>query len=484
METLSLLRRAVKGSFWILMLRVLQQLLFLCRLVVIARFLTPHDLGIVGIALLVMSALDTFSQFGFDAALVQKKGDVEAFLDTAWTMLAARGMVLYVLLWSAAPFAAAAFHVKESVWLIRLAGLSLVIRSFTHVGIVYFQKTLSFSKQFTYQIVGTGAEFLGTVACILCLRNAWAIVAGLLLGDAVRLIASYRMCPRPLRFSWNWDRAKELIYFGRWVLGSGALVFLTLQMDSICVGKYLGASLLGYYQLANRISNTPATEITHVISQIAFPLYARLQDNAEQLRSVYIRVMQIVAFLSFLLAGSIIALSPYFVRIFFGEKWLPAIPVIQILAVAGLLRSIAAIPGRLFYAVGKPHLDTHIQIVRFVVMAACLYPLTVRWGIVGSAYAVLASILVSTVIFCAVTMKIVRRSGAPLFRAVVLMTIATTVMVFFYTQVPLSAHAFGGFFMAALSGIAVYAAVAYVLDKSLKVHLYPALKQCLIALRV
>ena len=124
------------------------------------------------------------------------------------------------------------------------------------------------------------------------------------------------------------------------------------------MGKLLGVTALGFYQLAYRISNMPATEITHVISRVTFPAYSKLQDDIPKLREAYLKVLQITAFLSFPIAGLIFVLAPDFTKIFLGEKWMPMVPAMQVLVFAGLSRAIAATAGYIFYAVGKPKIDT------------------------------------------------------------------------------------------------------------------------------
>ena len=83
-ETLS--QRVVRGGLWVFGLRIVGRVFGLVRTIVLARLLAPEDFGLFGIALLTMSALETFSQTGFQAALIQKKEDIKPYLDTAWTV--------------------------------------------------------------------------------------------------------------------------------------------------------------------------------------------------------------------------------------------------------------------------------------------------------------------------------------------------------------------------------------------------------------
>lgn len=406
----SLSQRVLISGFWVFALKIANRGLNLIRLIILARILAPDDFGLMGIALLTLSTLETFSQAGFHAALIQKKEDIKGYLDSAWTFLILRSIILFGILYLIAPYAAGFFDAPEAKPIIQVLGLSILLGGFTNIGVIFFQKELEFNKQFVYQFSGTLANFVVSIAAVLILRNVWALVYGTLAGNLVMCAVSYFIHPFKPRFDFDLAKAKELFVFGRWIMGSSILIFLLTQGDDILVGKLLGATALGFYQLAYRISNMPATEITHVISQVTFPAYSKLQNNIEKLREAYLRVLQLTAFLSFPIAGLIFVLAPDFTRIFLGEKWMPMVPAMQVLALAGLIRSIAATTGPIFYALGKPKIDTKLQIVRLSVLTALIYPFTIKWGILGASIVVVLSISVSNIGFCLNAIKMTQCS--------------------------------------------------------------------------
>ncbi|MBW1612839.1 MAG: oligosaccharide flippase family protein [Deltaproteobacteria bacterium] len=107
-ETLS--KKVVKGGIWVFALRITSRGLGFIRTIILARLLAPSDFGLLGIAMLAIATLETFSQTGFQAALIQKKDDVESYLDTAWTVSAIRGIVLFLILFFCAPIVAKFFN--------------------------------------------------------------------------------------------------------------------------------------------------------------------------------------------------------------------------------------------------------------------------------------------------------------------------------------------------------------------------------------
>ncbi|MHA1344360.1 MAG: lipopolysaccharide biosynthesis protein [Promethearchaeota archaeon] len=395
----TLSQQVFKGGFWVFFLRIVNRGFSIIRLIILARVLSPDVFFLIFIALLTMSTLETFSQTGFQAALIQKKEDIKSYLNSVWTVLILRGFILFIILYFIAPYAAIFFDAPEAKSIIRVIGFAILCKAFLNIGIIYFKKELEFNKEFIYQFSGTLADFIVAITAVLILKNVWALVLGLLAGNIVRCVVSYLVHPYRPRLSKDLGKAKELFGFGKWIMGSSILLFLITQGDDIFVGKLLGVTALGFYQLAYRISNMPATEITHVISQVTFPAYSKLQDNLPKLREAYLKVLQVTAFLSFPIAGLIFILAPDFTKIFLGEKWMPMVPAMQVLVFAGLVRSIMATTGPIFKAVGKPKIETKWQIIRLFVIFVLIYPFTIKWGIFGTSIVIFLSAFVSTIGF-------------------------------------------------------------------------------------
>ncbi|KPJ67009.1 MAG: hypothetical protein AMJ43_06310 [Coxiella sp. DG_40] len=388
-ETLSV--RAVKSGLWVFLLRIIQLLFQTVKLIILAHLLDPYNFGLMGVALLTMAILETFSATGFQTALIQKKEDIKSYLDIAWTVLVLRGFVLFVLLYLIAPYAAIFFNEPKAAPVIQAVGISVIFKALTNIGIIYFRKDLQFSKEFFYQLIGTLIDFIVVVSVALTLRNVWALVFGFLAGNFARFIVSYLIHPYRPHIALDCEKLKELFGFGKWVLGSSVLLFFVIHGDDAFVGKFLGVTMLGFYQVAYKISNMPATEITHIISQVTFPAYSKRQDNIPKLREAYLKVLQVTAFLSLPTAGLIFVLAPDFTKIFLGEKWMPMVPAMQVLALWGGIRSIGATTGPVFQATGKPEILTKLQLIVLVLLVIFIYPLSIHWGIFGTSLAVVLS---------------------------------------------------------------------------------------------
>ena len=350
---------------------------------------------------------------------------------------------------------------------------------------VYFEKELEYNKQFFYELSSTVADFVVVVSTALILRSVWALVFGLLASSIVKLIVSYRIHPYRPHLSLDLGKVKELFAFGKWILGSAVIVFLFSQGDDGFVGKLLGIASLGLYQMAYQISNTPTSEVTSVFSRVAFPTYSKLQDNLPGLRQAYLKVLQLNAFLSIPLAAGIFILAPEFTQIVLTAKWMPMVPALQVLALFGVLRSISATTSAVFRGIGKPQIDTKWALIRLGVLAAVIYPLTIRWGIMGTSIAVVLAQIVLTIGFSYMVVKITECGLKNFSRLIGLPLISTAAMVLLLWGLKATylTVGIGQLILLIAAGIATYFGATYLLDRFLGYGMRPLIKESLASLR-
>ena len=384
----SLSQRVARAGFWAVALQAVLRLFNIAKTIVLARLLVPGDFGLMGIALVVMTLLDTFTKTGFRAALVQRQGDVRPYLDTTWTVELLRRLVLAVILILAAPFIAKFFDTPPATLIIRVLAISTLLGGLTNVGIVYFEKDLQFQKRFTFQLAETMAATGVAIGMAIALHNVWALVYGELAGTAVRLIGSYVLHPYRPRPQLDWAKAKQLYQFGRWVLAVHIIVFLALKLDSIVIGKLLGPIALGLYQIADRISDL-VQEAGSAIGTVAFPAYSKVQSDSIRVRYAYHQLVEVACSVALPLSTAVVLLAPDFTRLVLGQQWLAAVPAMQVLGVAAGVKAIEATGGPLLWAAGLPRLDFQKNLLRAVLLAIFIYPFILWWGIVGAALAIL-----------------------------------------------------------------------------------------------
>ncbi len=478
-------KKVAKGGFWLLSIRALDSVIGLLKLFILARLLAPNDFGLLGIAFLIISTLDTFSQTGLGTALIQMKDDIKEYLNTVWAVSIIRGFVLYGVLFISAPYAAIFFKSPDSTAIIRVVGITILIRSFTNSGIIYFQKELELNKHFLYRFSSTIVNFSVTVFFAFTLKSVWALVYGQLADCITGVVASYLLHRYRPRFKLDLDKVKKLFGFGKWVFGSSILVFIFTQGDDFFVGKLLGVAALGFYQMAYRISSMPTTEITHVVSSVTYPAYSRIQDNLPRLRNAYLKTLKLTAFLSFPIVGLIVSLSPDLTIVILGEKWMPMVPSMQVLAFYGLITSVAATAGPVFYSIGKPGIDTKNQLLQVILLMALIYPLTSKWGLLGTSLAVVITSLTVNIVVLISLLKVTQCQLWNVVRLLLFPGISVFITFFFLIIIKENYFSSKGIVELILSiiyGVFVYLSICCFFDKFFKYQIVSTVKDSLASL--
>ena len=406
----------------------LKILLAMVRIVVVARFLAPEDLGLMGIVLLTLAIIENLSQTGFAAALIQQKKRVDTYLDTAWIVSLVRGVCLYGLLFLFAPLVASFFDAPDVTLLLRVVGLAYIFEGLINIGVVTFRKELKFEKEFLYQQIEIFTDIFLTISLAIILRSVWALVFGYLGGKGVKCFTSYLLHPYRPGLSFDSEKARELFRFGKYLLGSSIILLLITQGDDAVVGKLLGTTALGFYVIAYKISNMPATSITHVFSQVAFPTYSKLQDDLERLRKAYLKALKYIAFVSLPTCGGLIVLAPELVSFFLGQKWMDIVPAMRILCVFGLIRALGGTTGPLFQGVGRPDIITKLNLGKLLVIALLIIPLTQKYGIVGTSITVTIPMVLDQTISWHICARIIRGRVGEIFAVLVPSLIGTLLM--------------------------------------------------------
>jgi PST family polysaccharide transporter/lipopolysaccharide exporter len=282
-----------------------------------------------------------------------------------------------------APAVAGFFNEPRLTAVLRVLALTMVLGSFGQVPYVLLSKELDFQRRAVPEVLaGVGGSLL-SIALALNGFGVWSLVYGQVVESGLRTLLVWRFCPWRPRFAFSWTTARDLFGYGKHIFSSQVLIFLITNVDDAFVGKLAGTAALGFYGLAYKISNLPATQITRLINQVMFPAFSRMRDQMGEMSHLYFVAVRTVAWLSAPIAIATVVFAPDFVNILYGDTWAPAILPMQLLAVYGFIRSIAANMGNIFRAGGRPEWLVYIAAWRLATMAVLLYPATRYYGIVG-----------------------------------------------------------------------------------------------------
>jgi len=384
------------GAVWMMSVRLVDRGIGLASTIILARLLLPADFGIVAMAMGVVALLELFAAFGFDSALIQRADVDRSHYDTAWTFNVlfggAVGLGLLALAWPAAAF----YQQPPLAWVLCALAAAPLIQSCENIGLVAFRRDLNFRAEFLITACKRLLLFVITVWVAFAWRSYWALVIGIIVGRGLGVGLSYLVHPFRPRFSLA--RRQELLGFSKWVLGTNFISFALQRCPDVIIGRTLGASPLGLYTVGSEIASLPASELVAPINRAVFPGFARLAGepgNRGALRNEYLTFIGFVAMLAIPAAVGVASIAGQIVPLVLGANWLDAIPIVQVMALAGTLQVMQSTNYAVYLSVGRPSRQALIHGTQVLVLVPTMIWLSSQYGLVGAAMAFAVSCMVT-----------------------------------------------------------------------------------------
>lgn len=379
------IKSAFIGFSWAASLRFTTRIISFLRTIILARILLPVQFGVYGVAALVLSLLEVFTETGVNIILVQEKNDVKKYINSAWIVSIIRGIIISALIFFSAPWISSFFNSKDSLIMLQIISLAPFLRGFINPAVVRFQKELQFNKEFWYRSSIFLVEAGVSVIFALFTHQASSLAFGMIAGAVLEIILSFWLIsPRP-RLKIEIEYVKVLFHQGKWVTASSIFSYLFHNVDNIVVGKILGPASLGLYEMAYAISIIPITEISDVISKVTFPVYSKISDDKKRLKRAFIRTILVIMLLSIPFGISLFSFPSLIVHFVLGDKWAGIISILPVLAIFGVIRGISGFPATLLFALGKQSYVSIITLVSLLGLLIPIVPFVSQFGLMGAA---------------------------------------------------------------------------------------------------
>jgi lipopolysaccharide exporter len=377
----------------------------LASTIVLARYLGPSDFGFISFAVVLVMAVTIVSDAGVSQALV--------YLETTRQLVGSALVIAVVsslglaLLWVlvAPPVAARYGHDDRGLMLATLAAV-IVVTAMALVPDAVLRRRLQFARRLPGEIArGVGR---GGVAIVLAVLGfgPWALVIGEIAGAlAYAVVASAMAYTSGLRAARGTrDDARRLLRFGLPASANGVLATAVSNVDYVVVASVLGTSAVGVYLVGFRIPELVVLSVFQVFSQVAYPVYTRVKDEAPRLRRAYLLSLRLQASYGLAAGATIAATAGTMTAVLFGDAYADSAAVMRAIGLYVVFQSLAVGAVDLFKAIGRPDLAVRIGIARLAVLVPVLL-LATRWGITG--VAVMQAVV--ALLFVLVTQQVVIR---------------------------------------------------------------------------
>lgn len=360
----------LRGAFLTTSMRWIDRLIGLVSTLVLARILVPEDFGIIAMASIVVGLLDILVDLGVQVALIQNRSPSQADYDTAWTVRLLQNLLIATLIVITSPLAADFFGDPRVAPVLQVMSFGLVLAGLENIGVVRFQKSMQFGLDFRFAFLKRISGFVVTIAAAFLLQSYWAMVIGALAGRALGVLLSYRMDDmRPGVSLANW---RPLLGFSQWMLLHNLGKHLNTNLHLFLVGRRADAATMGAYSLGNDISAMPSTELLAPVNRVLFPAFVQGMAIAGELKRLFLLAQGAQTLIAVPASVGLALVAHEAVLVLLGEKWLPAVPFIQVLALANVVHAITTAGSYVMLTLGRVRevaLLEWVQVILFALLA-------------------------------------------------------------------------------------------------------------------
>jgi len=365
--------KAFSGIIWKLMERVGAQLVSLIVSVVLARILLPEDYSVVSIVSIFFVFCNVFISGGLNTALVQKKDSDIIDYSTVLFVSLLMALILYVVMFFAAPYIASLYDNPILIPVIRAMSLMLFVTAYKGVVCAQVSSSLQFKNFFISTLVGTVISAFVGIGMAKRGYGAWALVAQQMTNailDSFILTVTTR-----IRFKLvvSFSRLKALFSYGWKIFVASVISVIYDEIRPLIVGIRFSPVDLAYYNKGKSFPALFNSSLSDSISAVLFPVMSKFQDSKEEMLSVTRRYMKTSSYIIFPVLIGFLAVSDNFIKVVLTEKWLFASPYIKIFCVTFLFGLIQTGNLQVIRASGRSDLILKLEIVKksiyFIVIA-------------------------------------------------------------------------------------------------------------------
>jgi len=366
--------KTLHGLKWSYLSTIVNSVLQIGFTAIMARLLEPAAFGLIAMAGVILRFGSYFAQMGVGSALIQKKEISAEDVRAAFTSALFLGILFCVLAWLSAPFAIYIFDNEKVIPIVRVMALSFVITGLSTTAISLLRRNLEFRSLAITEIISYVLGY-GMIGITLAYNGfgVWSLVAAALCQSVFLTILSYMFSRHKLSFIYRWKYYKPLYSFGGRVSIISFFEFLGSNLDTLAIGHFIGAAPLGIYNRAFMLVNLPAQYLTSSFSKVLFPSFSRVQKELERLKKAYLSTIMLFSAILLPTCLGIAASSQEIVLLVLGEKWIAAIPVLQILAIATTFNLLSHFGGIVCEATATLNIKLLMQVVYVTILGVLFY---------------------------------------------------------------------------------------------------------------
>ena len=372
---------AVNGAIWTGVEKFSRQAVQFVIGIILARVLSPDDFGVIGMLAIFIAIAQTFTDSGLSSALIQKKDRTEVDCSTIFFFSIGVGVLFYLLLYATAPLIADFYNMPILTDVTRVVALSIILSGMTAVQNARLTIDLRFRTLSLIAIISMVVTGATGLALAYSGWGVWALVFQALAGQIVTSVCTW-YCSRWMpKLEFSMTSFKQLWGFGSKLLVSGLINTIYGNLYTLVIGKKFSSAEVGFYNRGNHFALLPAQTVQDMAIKVNFPILAKMQDDDERLLGAYKKLLTVPLYILYPVLVCMAVTAEPLVIVLIGEKWLPCVPIMQVLCIGYMFSPLTHINLNLLYVKGRTDLVLKLEFIKKPIAFLILFA-SIPFGII------------------------------------------------------------------------------------------------------
>ena len=397
-------RTTARAAIWAFLATAGSKVITLVGLGVLARLLAPTEFGLLAFALVYITYAETIGDLGSGMALVYWPDRREEAAQATFLINMAAGIFWFVLSLAIAPWVADFFNAPNGAAIVRVLALSFILKFAGNAHDALTQKDLKFRARMVPDLAFAGLKAVVSIVLAYFGYGAWSLVWGQIAGVGARTLLLWVAVPWRPSFTYPRELIKPMLGYGRGIVLANILGAVTHHADLAIVGRFLGTTALGLYQMASKVPETSVIVILWVVGRVLFPAFSRIHANGESLKRPYLTAGRYISAATMPIAIGLFVLAKPVVLVFLGKQWLAAAPILSALSLYAAMRCLSTHAGDVLKATGRASLLARISMVKALLIVPAL-----AIGAMYDATAVAVALTIAATITTLITLVVASR---------------------------------------------------------------------------
>ena len=372
---MSLTHRSITAARWTTVSSITRAGLQLAQLIVLTRFLSPQDYGLMAMVTVVISYAGLFSDMGLSTAFVQRQNISHEERSSLYWLSVAVGGGLMLLVMAVSPLAGHLLEAPQLPGLIVLVSTNFLVVALGQQLRMDAEKSLDFRPIAVIEIFAVVCGFAIAVTAAWLDWGVHALVASAMSSAWITTLLSWAVLARGWRPLWRlrWTEVRWFVRFGGGMVANNLINHINTTVDILLGGRLLGTTQLGLYSVPRNLILQIQFLVNPVFTRVGFPVISSIQHDKDRVQQVYLKIMNLTATVNAPIYVGMAVFAPEFVQILLGEKFQDAVPLLRVLALWGLFRSFGNPVGSLIFGLGRIRLSTLWNLGLLFIVPAALW---------------------------------------------------------------------------------------------------------------